>query len=130
MKFTVVRNTRQREAILKALRAAGRPLTAQEICDLGQAYAPRLGLRTVYRNLRSLSEQSQVAGVDYPGQPPRYELVQPHGDRVHFICRSCNRLYDLDMAQPIVRATPPEGFKVTGEEVVLYGECPQCHGKG
>ncbi|MFM7507657.1 MAG: transcriptional repressor, partial [Rubrivivax sp.] len=50
------RNTRQRTAIRDALQRARRPLLPQEVLLAAQAQAPRLGLATVYRNLKTLVE--------------------------------------------------------------------------
>ena len=67
------RNTRQGEVILSVIRDSGRPLTPLEIHQLAILQIPRLGIATTYRHIKSLSESHQVVGVDYPGQPPRYE---------------------------------------------------------
>ena len=76
------RNTRQGEVILSAIKSAGRPLTPLEIHELAVKKMPRLGIATTYRHLRTLSESNQVVGVDYPGQPPRYEWADGQ-DKVH-----------------------------------------------
>ena len=68
----------------------------------------------------------EVVGVDYPGQPPRYEWADGQ-DKVHFSCRACNKLYALeDTTEDSPPAKAPKGFKVQGFEVMLYGTCPEC----
>ncbi|MEK9773607.1 MAG: transcriptional repressor [Opitutae bacterium] len=120
------RNTQQGKVILAAVRNAGRPLTALEINQLAVQKIPRLGIATTYRHLKSLTESNQVVGVDYPGQPPRYEWADGK-DKVHFACRSCDKLFALeDTTGDAPPAEAPEGFKVQGFEVMLYGTCPQC----
>ena len=89
------RNTKQGEVILSAIKSAGRPLTPLEIHELASKNIPRLGIATTYRHLRTLSETNQVVGVDYPGQPPRYEWADGQ-DKVHFACRSCDKLFALE----------------------------------
>lgn len=122
----MIRRTKQREAIFRALQTAGRPLTAHEIHELGKMFSPKLGLRTVYRHLRELCDEKRVVGVDYPGQPQRYEVVNPKGHTLHFICRGCAKLFDLEMDSPGIKVTPPPGYSVVGEEIILYGYCPEC----
>ena len=74
----------------------------------------------------ALAEQNQVVGVDYPGQPPRYEWADGK-DKVHFACRSCDKLFALeDTTEDIPPANAPKGFEVQGFEVMLYGTCPKC----
>ena len=120
------RNTRQGEVIAKAIRSAGRPLTPLEIHQLATQDIPRLGIATTYRHLKTLSESYQVVGVDYPGQPPRYEWADGQ-DKVHFACRTCDKLFALeDTTEDTPPAKAPKGFKVQGFEVMLYGVCPEC----
>jgi Fur family ferric uptake transcriptional regulator len=120
------RTTRQGEIILKVIRSAGRPLTPLEIHQRATRKSPTIGIATTYRHLKSLGENQQVVGVDYPGQPPRYEWVDGK-DKVHFACRSCDKLFALeDTTGDIPPAKAPEGFDVQGFEVMLYGLCPTC----
>lgn len=122
----MIRNTRQRAAILEAIETTGRPLTALEIFDIGKSMVPNLGLRTVYRNLRELTESEAIVCVDYPGQPSRYEVVTNQEHCVHFICRSCDRLFHLNVKTPDMDLDVPPGFQVMGEEIILYGTCLDC----
>jgi len=63
------RETQQRNAIYKVLTDAGRPLSVDEVLKLAQNQLARLGIATVYRNLKTLQLQGQIAQVDLPGQP-------------------------------------------------------------
>jgi len=119
----MVRQTRQRAAIQHALKAAGRPLTPQELFEHAQKTLPSLGLRTVYRQVSELVEDGQLIPIHYPGQPVRYEL--PAGkDLAHFICRACGKVFAWDIEVPDVRINAPEGFTVEGQETIFFGVCP------
>lgn len=122
----MIRQTRQRLAITKALTDAGRPLTAAEIHQGSRQYVERIGLRTVYRNIKEMQEDGLIVGIDYPGQPPRFEVVDAMGHRPHFICRGCNHMFRLEMDVPDIPYTPPPGFTIEGDEVIFYGRCPSC----
>ena len=112
------RNTRQGNVILSAIKSAGRPLTPLEIHKLAIKKIPSLGIATTYRHLRTLSETNQVVGVDYPGQPPRYEWADGK-DKVHFACRNCDKLFALeDTTEDTPPAKAPKGFKVQGFEAL------------
>lgn len=122
----MLRQTRQRTALRQALVEAGRPLSVEEMLESARRRVPGLGLRTVYRQVREMQEARELIGLDYPGQPVRYELPSPRGGHPHFICRACARVYDLpDDTPPVPYAAPP-GFVIDGEEVVFYGYCPSC----
>jgi Fe2+ or Zn2+ uptake regulation protein len=64
------RSTRQRAAIREAIEQAGRPLLAQEVLDLACLHVPRLGIATVYRNIKAMVEEGAIKQVLLPGEPP------------------------------------------------------------
>ena len=118
-------NTQQRAVIVSVLQAAGRPLTREEILALGRKQIPRLGAATVNRAIREMTASFQIVGVAFPGQPRRYELPAER-EHPHFICRSCNRVFDLPVAMQLPEVHAPKGFVVTGGEIVYSGTCPDC----
>ncbi|MGB0416624.1 MAG: Fur family transcriptional regulator [Coraliomargarita sp.] len=118
-------HTRQREAILEVLNEEGRPLTREEILKLGRQKIERLGSATVDRTIRELSKSFHVIGVEFPGQPKRYELPAPE-EHPHFICRKCNKVFDLPVKMQLPEIDAPKGFRVTGGEVIYSGTCPEC----
>ena len=120
--------TRQKAAIIEVLREAGRPLAREEILALGRRKLPRLGSATVDRAIREMTETFQVIGVEFPGQPRRYELPADH-EHPHFICRICERVFDLPVAMQLPPVHAPPGFLVTGGEVIYSGTCPECRKK-
>ncbi|MFP4167179.1 MAG: Fur family transcriptional regulator [Opitutales bacterium] len=120
--------TQQKEVIHRVLEEAGRPLTREEILQLGRRKHARLGSATVNRVIRELTENGQVVGVAFPGQPRRYELPATR-EHPHFICRRCNRVFDLPGTVHLPPAKAPKGFLVTGGEIIYSGCCPGCAAK-
>lgn len=123
------RRTRQREAIDAALREAERPLSFEELLVRARRHYPRLGERTVFRNVREMLNEHSLVRVYLPGQPARYEL--PTGDHCpHFICRKCNNVFKLPEATPDIlpdyASKIPPDFVPEGEEVIIFGHCRQC----
>ncbi|MEY2999949.1 MAG: hypothetical protein RL648_163 [Verrucomicrobiota bacterium] len=121
----MIRQTRQRLAIEAFLRAEDRPLSPHEIHRGAQRLVPSMGLRTVYRQLKDMSAEGLVVGVDYPGQPLRYERTGA-GHRAHFICHGCAKVYAWEAEVPDVEVRAPVGYMMTGQETVFYGYCPTC----
>ena len=118
-------NTEQREVIVSVLENAGRPLTREEILVRGRERLPRLGIATVNRAIREMADNMEIVGVEYPGQPRRYEL--PVGrEHPHFICRACDRVFDLPASMQLPPVEVPKGFVVTGGEIVYSGICAEC----
>jgi Fur family ferric uptake transcriptional regulator len=119
------RSTRQRHAILSAIREAGRPLLPNEVLEIAQTGAPGLGIATVYRNLKSMLEEGVVQLVNLPGENARYELRDmPHHH--HFQCRQCGRVFDIAGCPGSLDALAPPGFITDGHELTLYGRCAEC----
>lgn len=119
------RNTRQRTAIRDALQRARRPLLPQEVLLAAQAEAPRLGLATVYRNLKTLVEEGELCTVELPGENPRFEIAgrQHHH---HFQCTQCERVFDVHACPGDLSRLAPPGFTVQDHELTLYGRCRDC----
>lgn len=124
--MAIIRNTKQREVLKEVLASSGRPLTPSEVHALAKEKLPNIGLRTVYRNLNELNKTMEVAGVDYPGQPLRYETVDGHGSRPHLICRKCNHVLSLPVDEPQITYPKLDGHKIDGHEVLFYGICKSC----
>ena len=121
----MIRRTRQRLAIEEVFQKEARPLSPPEVFEISKRTLPQIGLRTIYRQLKDMAEEGLIVGVDYPGQPLRYEWVS-HGHHAHFICRKCDRVFDMQIDVPDVDIKAPKGFEVTGQETVFYGNCPDC----
>jgi Fur family ferric uptake transcriptional regulator len=119
------RATRQRDAIRTAIEAAGRPLSPQEILDAARANVSRLGLATVYRNLKRLAAEGDVRLVTLPGDAARYEPTEAQHHH-HFQCTRCRRVFDVPGCPGDLRRLAPRGFTVERHDVTLYGRCASC----
>lgn len=122
------RQTRQREAILGAIRESAGPLTVEEIHERGQARVPGLGIATVYRTVKLLLESGEVQTVLLPTGDTRYEPAEL-GHHHHFHCLMCDNVFDLDSCPIDIPHDKPYagGFMVEDHEITLYGTCPACH---
>ena len=120
--------TRQKRLIQKILNEANRPLSRDEVLAIGRKRMSSLGSATVDRTIRKMRENHNLVGLSFPGQPTRYELPAEK-EHPHFICRACDKVFDLDIPMRLPRVTLPDGFNVSGGEVVYSGTCPKCDGK-
>ena len=126
---SVKRNTQQRDAVAQVMRNTNGPLTIQEIFQRARRRCD-LGIATVYRTVKILSQSGQIKAVILPDGRTRYEAAHL-GHHHHFRCRDCDRVFDLDVCPVKINKsmTLPGGFHVDGHELTLYGTCPRCHGK-
>ena len=120
--------TRQKQLIQKILNEAKRPLSRDEVLAIGRKRMSSLGSATVDRTIRKMRENHNLVGLSFPGQPTRYELPAEK-EHPHFICRACEKVFDLDIPMRLPSVTLPDGFNVSGGEVVYSGTCPKCDGK-
>jgi len=127
MANSMVRNTRQREAIRRVIEEAGRPLGPHEIHVEAQRQVPRLGIATVYRTINALIEDQVIVPVPIPGGPPRYEArVAAETHHHHFLCQHCGRLFDISGCPGELTSLIPPGFELSGHDLLLRGTCAAC----
>jgi Fur family ferric uptake transcriptional regulator len=119
------RKTRQRKWIRHVFETTRRPLRPQEVLELAQKHVEGLGIATVYRNLKSFSEEGLLSTVELPGQPTHYEIagLDPHH---HFQCDQCNKVFNIPAPNMKLGSSVPKNFRVKRQEVVLYGQCSYC----
>lgn len=121
----MLRNTRQRQAIRRALEEVDRPLSPQEVLKVAQGHAPSLGMATVYRTLKELVADGWLVPVELPGEPPRYESASK-AHHHHFHCRQCRQVYEIDGCPQNLKPLTPAGFTLENHHVVLSGLCATC----
>jgi Fur family transcriptional regulator, ferric uptake regulator len=119
------RSTRQKRAIEAVLEKHKNPLTASEIQRLAVKEVPGLGIATVYRSLKALTNDGRVVSVEIPGQIPRYERADK-GHHHHFLCRMCGEVFELERCFAPIKTMAPRGFRVEDHEIILYGSCQAC----
>ena len=120
--------TAQRLAVLRAV--AGQPhSTADDIDKIVRAEIGAISRQAVYDVLGMLTETGLVRRIQPAGSPARYE------DRIddnhhHLICRTCNRMVDVDCAvgyTPCLTAADDAGYEIDEAEVVFWGRCTECN---
>ena len=120
--------TKQKSIIRKVLAKTKRPLSKDDILFESRKQHPRLGSATVDRYIKEMRNSYDLVGLSFPGQPTRFELPSKK-EHPHFICRVCKKVFDLDIPMKLPRVSLPEGFNVSGGEVVYSGTCPGCVGE-
>ncbi|MGB5892052.1 MAG: transcriptional repressor, partial [Thermoanaerobaculia bacterium] len=113
--------------IREALEGADRPLSPGELLEAAREKVPRVGLATIYRNLKALEDQGWLEVVSMPGQPSRYERAGK-GHHHHFLCRSCDSAYEVAGCPGDLEPLTPPGFRLESHELLLYGLCETCLG--
>ena len=121
-----VRVTANRLLIVRALDAAGRPLSMTELEDALES----VDKSVVFRSLQQFRETGLVHVLEDSANGTRYELCHSHGTHdddlhVHFYCEKCHRTFCLEEI-PIPAVKTPAGYRPASASYLLKGLCPEC----
>lgn len=123
------RLTGPRQAILRLLASARRPLSSKELHEA----LPRgfCDVVTVYRSLQLLEKLRAVQRYDLGDGVARYRLL-PAGDdghHHHLVCRACSRVVELDhciLGELEARLARESGYTELTHRLQFFGVCPAC----
>ena len=119
------RFSKQRELVLKTVKANLVHPTAMEVYGMTRAIDPTISMGTVYRNLNLLAEQGKILRIKVPGEADRYDgMIEPHN---HAVCTSCGMVMDYtfnfnDLNSQLER----KGFKCEEMNITVRGTCLDC----
>jgi Fur family ferric uptake transcriptional regulator len=123
------RGTRQRAAIVEALKGHGAFQTAQALHARLRARGEAVGLTTVYRTLQALADAGELDVVRADGGEAMYRLCGTGGHHHHIVCRSCGATAELragaveEWAEDAARR---HGFSAVTHTAELFGLCAEC----
>ena len=116
-----MRNTKQKELILKIINLSNTHPTAYDIYNKCKEEIPNISLGTVYRNLNSLVELNKAIIVRID-DVNHYDKVLPHS---HFLCTKCGRIFDIfDTSYDQIKVI--DGNLVSDCMISFKGICKYC----
>ena len=118
-----MQRAKQQLAVFRALGEADGPLSARELWS--RLSGTGVGLATVYRALQRGVEEGTLESVEGLGSGVRYE-PKDREHHHHFLCSTCDHAFDLFGCVEGLESLLPDGFQMTGHEVVLHGTCDAC----
>ena len=119
--------TAQRIAVIRAVSTCPHG-TVDDVAEAVHNDIGAISRQAVYDSVGMLAERGLIRRIQPAGSPARYE------DRVgdnhhHLICRTCNRMVDVDCAvgyTPCLTASDDFGYEIDEAEVIYWGRCPEC----
>lgn len=102
-------------------------MSATELWEQFRAEGHGIGIATVYRTLKRGVESGALASVELEAGSVRYEPARLDHHH-HFVCSTCDRAFDLVGCVSHLEQLVPDGFRMTGHEVLLHGTCSGCGG--
>ncbi len=123
--------TAQRKAILDIINRSDKHWDADDVAYALRKEGVQIGIATVYRGLAALAEQGLIESIQLADKK-RYERAdKAHHD--HLICTGCGNIEEfcepeIEMLQD--KVAEGCGFKMQGHQLLLFGLCKTCNGKG
>ena len=130
------RSTPQRQKILNIFQTLtqGNHLSAEDLHEVLRDEGERISLSTVYRTLHLLVYMGLLRELELAEGHKHYELNRPLRDHHHhLVCVQCGQTLEFQETH-IDRIgqgqADSSGYHVLDCQLMLYGICPSCKGRG
>lgn len=124
--MAVARRTPQRQVILRTVKFAPEPLTADEVFSRVRTVDKGIGSATVYRNLQALVKSGELYRVESGDGLRRFVGHAYH--RAMFTCQRCGETKErqAQLRPEYVTQAFPGQRVVAVSELVMSGLCANC----
>jgi len=124
-----LRRTSQRDLILEMFLETEEHLTSEDLYSIVNKLDPNIGLTTVYRTLRLLTEAGLAREVRFGDNKTYYEHHFNHEHHDHMICTECGKV--IEFFSPEIENLQEQmasnvGFRPTHHSLRLWGICSEC----
>ena len=127
---TQERSTRQKRALARVLEESPSFRSAQDLYAQLRNQGERVGLTTVYNQLRALAESGEVDVFRNAEGESLYRQCLSASHHHHLYCRSCGKTVEVEAsevehwAETVARR---HGFREIEHTVEIVGLCRDCH---
>jgi len=127
-----LRFTGQRQLIAHAFFRNKGHISSEELYRQVQQTTPNIGLTTVYRTLKLLSEAGLASGKNFRDGYARFEPTSMRAHHDHLVCTECGKIIEFfndqieTLQQNIARR---HGFSLVDHSLDIYGICRDCRKK-
>lgn len=127
-----LKHTEQRDTILRTFLETRDHLSTDELHRLVKRKDPKIGITTVYRTLKLLSECGLASEVPFPDGITRFEHQYNRRIHHHMICTRCGS--SVEFFSPAVDELEHDigrkhNYQTTGHTFQIYGICEECRKK-
>jgi len=125
--------SKQREQILDIFLKTEKHLTTNDLYDLARKENPKIGLATVHRAMKVISEAGLARTVGFGDGLKRFEHKYKHQQHDHLICIKCGRIietFNPEIEQMLKSLAKKHNFTLLDHKTRLFGICKACKHKG
>lgn len=125
-----LKNSSQRELILKALYFNNRHFTAEELSSiLKKEYNSTIGIATIYRVLSFLENNKIISSINIGNQASKAYEIHKEEHHDHIVCTKCQKIIEFlnpQLEKLQVTIAKDNGFTLIDHDMILYGICNKC----
>ncbi len=124
-----LRQTKQRDEIVKLFLRTERHLSTQELFDIIRKKDKDVGYATVARTIKLLAESGLCRVVDFGDGVQRFEHKYGHEHHDHLICLSCGKfeeIYSPKLEKIQGELVKKHGYVQEKHKLDIFGLCPKC----
>jgi Fur family ferric uptake transcriptional regulator len=131
LKASRLKQTAQREVVLRALLEGPRYVTMDALLALVQKRDRRIGYSTVYRCMKLFCECGLAKEHHFLYGKTCFEHSQDLAPHDYLVCKQCGRVQEF--SNPLIQAVQEKvskelDFKLQEHRLELYGLCADCQG--
>jgi Fur family ferric uptake transcriptional regulator len=132
IKAAGLRRTEQRDLILDTFLSTEEHLTSEDLYGLVHKIDPDVGLTTIYRTLKLLTEAGLAREVRFGDGKTYYEHHYNHDHHDHMICTECGKVIEFfsqEIEELQDQMASNFGFKPTHHSLRMWGLCSDCQAR-
>lgn len=125
--------SKQREQILDVFLKMEKHLTIDDLYQRVKKKNPKIGLATVYRAMRIISDAGLAREVDFGDGVRRFEHEYGHRHHDHLVCLKCGRIIEVispEIEKLQERLAKKHKFTVVRHKMKIFGICSECKRRG
>jgi Fur family ferric uptake transcriptional regulator len=123
------RSTRQKRALADVLDDAGSFRSAQELFTELRSRGEKVGLTTIYNQLRVLAETGAVDALRTDDGETLYRRCNTENHHHHLVCRDCGRTIEIEgpeVERWAGQVAAAHGFVNLTHTIEIFGTCAAC----
>jgi Fur family ferric uptake transcriptional regulator len=124
--------TNQRSLIFDIFKKTKGHITAEEFYIKVHLQEPKIGIATVYRMLKLLTEAGIADTIVFDDTIIKYEVKRDQDHHDHLICEKCGKNVEVlneEIEELQEKLAQSYGFKLIRHKMNLYGLCQECNSK-
>ena len=119
-----IRKTEQKKLIIEDIENRLDHPTVSMIYESISEKHSNIGIATVYRNIKGLTDNGRIKKIMTTNNIARYDRVCD--DHIHLVCNVCGKVIDVKIDKFFSEQITQNNFKVSLQDIQINGVCETC----